>query len=90
MRAKYYPGLFAQYEKRGRGWIKAISPEDLQVFIRIGFECSNYGRDGGKALANQRGNDYMRHIGRIGAISANSKRAWIKAMQDEMERLGLL
>lgn len=90
MSAKYYPDLFARYEKTGKDWIKALPPDELQAFIRLGFMHSNYGRDGGKAIVEQRGKDYMSHIGRIGAIVTNSKKAWIKAMQDEMERLGLL
>ena len=79
-----YPNLFkSRYPYlSGRAWIKAIEPDDLAVFVSIGAEAHGHGKMGGKALADRKGNEYMRRIGRIGAIAANSKRAWNKAVKE--------
>lgn len=88
MLGRYYPNLFKlRYVLRGKAWVRDIEPEDLRVFVSIGAEHHEHGRMGGRAIADQRGADYMRSIGRIGAISANSKRAWVKALQEEQEKI---
>ena len=81
-----YPNLFAKYKPlRGRDWIKAIPAEELQVFISIGMEENQHGRLGGLALAKKRD---MKSLGRIGGIVTSSKRAWQRALVQEMENLG--
>lgn len=91
MAAKYFPGLFqSRYPcLNGRDWLRRIDTEDLQVFVDIGARAHNHGRDGGLAILNKKGREYLQHIGRIGAISANSKKLWNRLMQDEIEKLGI-
>ena len=38
-------------ELKGKDWIKNIDPADKQAFIRIGLQCSQYGRLGGLSRA---------------------------------------
>ena len=87
-----YPGLFkARYPVlRGKDWIRTISPDDLKFFIKEGMKAWDYGKMGGAALVEKRGREYMSKIGRIGAIVANSKRAWNKALLEEMWREGIM
>lgn len=87
-----YPNLFKdRYSPiRGKDWIRRLAPEDRAVFVDIGLQALQHGRLGGLALKAKHGNKHLSQIGRIGAIITNSKKAWRKAMQDEMERLGLL
>jgi hypothetical protein len=85
-----YPNIFrSRYSLRGRDWIKALPVEDLQVFIDIGLQASDHGKMGGRALVQRHGKEHMRKIARIGAIATNSIKAWNKAMQDELLKLGL-
>lgn len=86
-----YPNLFRnKYPSlRGKAWVKALEPEDLQVFIDIGLQACEHGRLGGLAIS-KRGREYMSKIGRIGAIVTNSKRLWNRLMIEEMYKEGLL
>lgn len=83
MKAKYLPGLFQKYQPlQGKGWIKALPPEELRVFVDIGLRACDHGRLGGKALVEKRGREYMRKIGRRGAIKTNQIKAQKRA-EDE-------
>ena len=83
MKAKYLPGLFQKYQPlQGKGWIKALPAEELRVFVDIGLKACDHGRVGGKALVQKRGREWMRWIGRNGAIKANQIKA-LKRAQDE-------
>lgn len=75
---------------KGKDWVRKIDPEDRAVFVSIGAEAHLHGIKGGNALFKAKGNDYMKRIGRIGAIVANSKRAWQKALVEEMWREGIM
>lgn len=79
-----YPGLFKNYPKQGRDWLKRLDPEAVQVFVNIGLEEGGHGQKGGRAVYMQKGSNYMAKIGRIGAIKANSIKAWKRAMQEEL------
>lgn len=83
-----YPDLFQAYRPlKGRDWLKNIPPEDLQVFVNIGFRESEYGRKGGRALYLKHGREHMRSIGRVGACVSNLKRWIAKRIQEESETL---
>lgn len=56
--AKYFPNLFCRYVRKGRDWIKALSPEDMQAFIRLGLMYAEYGKLGGMARARSAKRDY--------------------------------
>jgi hypothetical protein len=75
---------------KGRDWVRRIDPEDRVVFVSIGMEANLHGVIGGQRLAQKKGRAYMAKIGRIGAIVANSKRAWNKALVEEMWREGIM
>jgi hypothetical protein len=75
---------------KGKDWVRRIEPEDRAVFVSIGMEANLHGVIGGRRLAQKRGRAYMSKIGRIGAIVANSKRAWNKALLEEMWREGIM
>lgn len=82
-----YTNLFKQkYALFGKDWVRRIDPDDLKVFVGIGLEANEHGRQGGKALARKRGSRYMSEIGRRGAIMSNIKKAFIKAVREENER----
>lgn len=82
-----YTGLFAKHQPlKGRAWIKSLPPEDRAVFVQIGLEENRHGQLGGRAIYMQRGRGYMSSLGRIGAIATNSKKAWKRALQEELER----
>jgi hypothetical protein len=85
-----YPNLFkSKYAPlRGRAWVKALSREDLKVFIEIGLQANQHGRLGGLSTASKPG--HMAKIGRIGAIVTNSKRLWNRLLLDEMEKIGVI
>ena len=87
MDAKYFPNLFkCKYALHGHDWVRRIEPDDLRVFVDIGLQANEHGRQGGRALVTKRGRDHMSRIGRIGAIMANIKKDWIKAVKEETER----
>lgn len=49
-----YPGIFkGKYgdQLRGKTWLKAIDPQDAQVFVQIGHEAGQHGKIGGQARA---------------------------------------
>lgn len=47
-----YSGLFKQrYNLSGHDWVRRLSSEDKQVFIRIGLAATQYGRLGGQKRA---------------------------------------
>jgi hypothetical protein len=48
-----FTGLFkSRYPTKGRrDWVRLLSPEDRQVFVRMGMEAWEYGRLGGQARA---------------------------------------
>ena len=73
----------------GRDWIRKIDDEDLAVFIDIGLSAAEHGRLGGKALLKKRGKKYMKKIARRGALVTNMKKYWIKAIQEEQDRINL-
>lgn len=82
-RAKYFPGLFGPYSPlEGRDWIRKLDREALAVFVDIGLKACNHGKLGGQALVQKRGREWMREIGRRGAIKANVVKA-LKRAQDE-------
>lgn len=82
-----YTGIFkSRYTLKGKGWIKALQPDDLQVFVRMGMQAWDYGRMGGKSHSRE----HLRSIGRIGGIVTSSKRYWQRLMIEEMEKEGLL
>lgn len=83
-----YTGIFkAKYTTlQGRAWVRSLDPEDLRVFIEMGFKAWDYGRKGG--LAHSR--EHLRSIGRIDGIVSSSKRLWNRLMIEEMEKEGLL
>lgn len=84
-----YPNLFrSKYPiLHGKAWIKALEPDDLRVFIDIGLQATQHGRLGGLAHSKE----HLSRIGRIGAIAANSIKAWNKAVKEETEReLGII
>lgn len=87
-----YPNLFkARYPVlKGKDWVRTISPEDRKVFVDIGREAHDTGKMGGRAIYEKKGREYLSKIGRIGAIVANSKRAWNKAVLEEMWREGIM
>lgn len=87
-----YPNLFkARYPVlKGKDWVRTIAPEDRKVFVSIGMEANLHGVIGGRKLVQIRGREYMSKIGRIGAIVANSKRAWKKAVIEESYEIGIL
>lgn len=87
-----YPNLFkARYPVlKGKDWVRRIHPEDRAVFVSIGAEFHLHGVIGGLKLVEKKGREYMSRIGRIGAIVANSKRAWNKALLEEMWREGIM
>lgn len=78
-----YQNLFlSRYpDLSGKDWVRHIDPDDLQVFVDIGLKANQHGKLGGKAIVQQKGREYMAKIGRIGAIAANSKREWLKAIK---------
>lgn len=81
-----YTGIFkARYTLKGRGWIKALQPEDLQFFINMGMQAWDYGRMGGQAHSRE----HLQSIGRIGGIVSASKRLWNRLMLDEMDKIGI-
>lgn len=83
-----YPNLFSHYHPlKGSDWLCRISPEDRQAFSRIGFQASNYGKMGGRAIYNQRGVEYMREIGKRGALVTNLRKWIAKRIQEESETL---
>lgn len=86
-----YPNLFSSYHPlKGSDWLRNLPPEDRQAFSRIGFQASDYGKKGGRALAIQKGSDYMREIGRRGAIVTNLKKWIAKRIEEETyKELGL-
>jgi hypothetical protein len=88
MRAKYLPNLFkARYPiLRGKDWVRRIEPEDLRVFVDIGLKANDHGKQGGRALVEKHGKEHMRKIARIGAIAANSIKAWNKAVREANEQ----
>lgn len=79
-----YPNLFSAYHPlKGSDWLRSVTPEDRQVFSRIGFQASEYGKRGGRALVQKRGSEYMREIGRRGALVTNLKKHFQKGIQNE-------
>ena len=80
-----YPDLFkSRYPVlKGKDWIRTIESDDQKVFISIGLEEMQHGKLGGQAIVKKKGKKYMSSIGRIGAIAANSIRAWKKAVEEE-------
>lgn len=83
-----YPDLFKSYRPlQGSDWLTRIAPEDLQAFAMIGFQESDYGRKGGKALLAKHGREHMSNIGRRGALVTNLKRWIARRIQEEMETL---
>ena len=86
-----YSGIFkARYTLTGKDWVRRIDPEDLRAFVSIGMEANLHGVTGGRKLAQVKGREYMSKIGRIGAIVANSKRAWRKAVIEESYNIEIL
>lgn len=85
-----YPNLFSQYHLKGSDWLRNLPPEDRQAFSRLGFQASDYGRSGGRAVVNKKGRDYMSMIGRRGAIVTNLKKWIAKRIEEETyKELGL-
>jgi hypothetical protein len=83
MAAKYFPGLFSKYQPlRGRGWIKTLPPEEVQVFVDIGLKACDHGKLGGLGLVQKRGKEWMSKIGRAGAIKANEIKAQKRAADE--------
>jgi squalene cyclase len=83
MAAKYFPGLFSRYQPlRGKGWLKALPPEEVQVFVDIGLKACDHGTMGGKGLVKKYGKKYMSKIGRAGAIKANQVKAQKRAADE--------
>lgn len=79
-----YPDLFKSYRPlKGRDWLRTIQPEDLQAFVMIGFRESDFGRKGGRALVQQKGNAHMSNIGRRGALVTNLRKWIAKRIQEE-------
>ena len=89
MSAKYFPNLFQPYAPlRGKDWIRKLDREALAVFVDIGLKAAEHGRLGGRALLNKRGVEYMREIGRRGAIKANRIKALKREQDERYQELG--
>jgi hypothetical protein len=84
-----YPNLFkSRYPVlQGRDWINTIEPDDKQAFIQIGLQATDYGKLGGAALVKTKGKKYMKRIARRGAIMANIRKWWNRAVMEETARL---
>lgn len=80
-----YPNLFrSRYPKlSGRDWLTRVYPEDIKAFQYIGLRESDFGRKGGLALVEKRGVDYMREIGRRGALVTNVRKMIEKGIENE-------
>ena len=46
-----------KYNLRGRDWIRRIDPEDRQALTHLAFECSEYGKRGGRVRASKAARD---------------------------------
>ncbi len=57
---KEYKGIFKRRypELKGRDWLSRISAEDKQAFIKLGLQCSEYGRLGGLVRAKNGKRDH--------------------------------
>jgi hypothetical protein len=42
-------GLFKKRYNRlkGKDWVRRLEPEDLSVFVRVGLQANDYGKQGG-------------------------------------------
>lgn len=82
-----YPDLFRSYHPlKGSDWLRTIQPEDRQAFSRIGFQASDYGKKGGRAVYQKYGRGRMVELGKRGAFVTNMKKWFAKRIQEETEK----
>jgi hypothetical protein len=86
-----YPNLFSSYHPlKGSDWLRSVTPEDRQAFSRIGFQASEYGKKGGRAIVQKYGREHLSTIGRRGALVTNLKKWIAKRIEEETwKELGL-